>query len=108
MSTTLIPEAPSTPSSDEALEAFADKIFTDLLGTLSTFATSIGVELGWYDALAATESMNPAEPAAATSTDARYAREWLEQQTVSGYLTVVDAGADADERRFTIVPEAAV
>lgn len=93
--------------SEAALEAFADKIFTDTLGALSTFATTIGVELGWYEALAGTNSMNAGELAAATSTDARYAREWLEQQTVSGYLTVADAAAEADDRRFSIAPEAA-
>jgi SAM-dependent methyltransferase len=32
----------------------------------------------------------------------RYAREWLEQQTVAGLLEVEDAGAPAAERRYTI------
>lgn len=94
-------------ASDEELEAFADKVFTDVLGALSTFAASIGVELGWYDALADTDSMNPAELAAATSTDERYAQEWLEQQTVSGYIDVVDAAAVAAKRRYSISPAAA-
>jgi 2-polyprenyl-3-methyl-5-hydroxy-6-metoxy-1,4-benzoquinol methylase len=107
MSTTQTPEALDQTTSNEASEEFADKVFTDLLGTLSTFATSIGVELGWYEALADTDSMSPSELAAATSTDDRYAQEWLEQQAVSGYLSVIDAAAPAHERRFTIAPEAA-
>ncbi len=93
--------------SDEALEAFADKIFTDTLGALNTFATGIGVELGWYEALAAADSLSAGELAAATSTDTRYAREWLEHQTVGGYLGVIDAAAEADDRRYSIAPEAA-
>lgn len=107
MSTTQTPEVPGQTTSNEASEEFSDKIFTDLLGALSTFATSIGVELGWYEALAGTDSMSPPELAAATSTDERYAQEWLEQQAVSGYLSVIDAAAPAHERRFTIAPEAA-
>lgn len=107
MSTTQTSEAADPATSGEATEAFADKLFAGLLGTLSTFATSIGVELGWYDALAGTSSMTPPELAAATSTDERYATEWLEQQVVSGYLNVVDAEAPAAERRFSITAEAA-
>lgn len=100
--TTNSDEPVAQTASGEELEAFADKVFTDVLGTLSSFAASIGVDLGWYDALAATDSMTPAELAAATSTDERYAQEWLEQQTVSGYLSVADAAADAHERRYSI------
>lgn len=93
--------------SEEAIEAFADKVFTDLLGSLSTYATAIGVTLGWYEALANAESMNTNELAAATGTDERYVQEWLEQQTVSGYLCVADAEAEPSERRFSIASEAA-
>ena len=107
MPTTQTPANADQAPSEEAIEAFADKLFADLLGTLSTFATSIGVELGWYEALASHESMSPPELAAATSTDQRYAQEWLEQQTVSGYLSIIDAAAPAHERRFSISSEAA-
>jgi len=100
-------QSPDQTPSAASGETFADRVFADLLGTLSTFATSIGVELGWYEALAGTDTMSPTELAAATSTDERYAREWLEQQTVSGYLNVDDAAAPAHERRFSITSEAA-
>ena len=105
--TTTLPEPAPTTVTDEGIEAFADKVFTDLLGCLSTFATTVGVSLGWYEALAGAESMTSTELAAATETDERYAREWLEQQTVSGYLRVVDAAAGRTDRRFSITPEAA-
>ena len=106
MTTTAAPQLDDGPS-EEKLEAVADRVFADLLGAMSTYATTIGVTLGWYDALAAARSMTSTELAAATDTDERYAREWLEQQTVSGYLTVAEAKASPTERRFSITPEAA-
>lgn len=99
-------EASAAPT-DQAIEAFSDKLFEDLLGTFNAFATTIGVTLGWYDALADTHSMNSTEMATATNTDERYAREWLEQQTISGYLQVVDADAAPSARRFSISAAAA-
>ena len=48
------------------------------------------------------------ELAAAAGIDARYAREWLEQQAVAGTLTVDDVTAAPDERRFTLPEEHAI
>ncbi|MEL7208053.1 MAG: hypothetical protein AAGK32_07445 [Actinomycetota bacterium] len=107
MAITEHPQRPNSGPTDEAIEAFADQVFTDLLGTMNTYATAIGVTLGWYEALAGAESMTSGELAAATDTDERYAREWLEHQTVAGYLSVVDADQAATDRRFSIAPEAA-
>lgn len=95
------------PAPADAAEPFADKLFGDLLGAMSTFAASVGVTLGWYDAIAASGPVTSTELAAATATDERYAREWLEQQTVAGYLRVADATAPAEERRYSIEAEAA-
>ena len=50
----------------------------------------------------------PPELAAAAGIDARYAREWLEQQAAAGVLTVDDATAAPDERRFTLPEEHAI
>ena len=107
MSITETHEQTNEALAEEASAAFADKIFTDLLGAMSTYAVSIGVELGWYEALAGVDAMSSPELASATATDERYAREWLEQQTVTGYLSVVDATASPSDRRFSIAPEAA-
>lgn len=107
MTITDTPRRPDDAPSDEAIEAFADRVFTDLLGAMSTYATSIGVTLGWYEALAGVDSLTSVELAAATDTDERYAREWLEHQTVAGYLSVVDPAQPPTERRFSIAPEAA-
>ncbi len=99
-------DAPAIPSDDE-IEAFADKVFGDLLGAMSVYATTIGVRLGWYQALADAPSMASNELASATETDERYAREWLEQQTVAGYLGVLDPAAAPSERRYLMSPAAA-
>lgn len=105
MSITDAPQPSSEVPSDEAIGAFADRIFSDLLGAMSTYATTMGVTLGWYEALAGADSMTSTELAAETDTDERYAREWLEQQTVSGYLSVTDATAAPADRRYSIAPE---
>lgn len=99
--------SPSEAVPDQTAEAVADRVFADLLGAMSTYATTIGVTLGWYDALAGGDPLTAAELAAATDTDERYAQEWLEQQTVSGYLDVVDATRPAADRRFTMTRAAA-
>lgn len=95
------------PMPTDTAEPFADKLFGDLLGAMSTFAASVGVTLGWYEAIAASGPVTSTEMAAATATDERYAREWLEQQTVAGYLRVADAAVPAEERRYSIDAEAA-
>lgn len=98
----------AAPISDDAIDAFADKVFGDLLGAMSTFAIAVGHRTGWYDALATAGALTSTELAAATGTDERYAREWLEQQVVAGILTVEDAAASALERRFAMPPAHAV
>ena len=107
MSITDAPQPSSDVPSDEAIGAFADRIFNDLLGAMSTYATTMGVTLGWYEALAGADSLTSTELASATETDERYAREWLEQQTVSGYLSVTDATAAPADRRYSLAPEVA-
>ncbi len=92
--------------SAEAVEEFSEKVFTDLLGTMNTYGAAIGVHLGWYEALAEVPSMTSVELASTTNTDERYAREWLEQQTVAGYIDVVDLAGEPNERRFAMSPAA--
>lgn len=91
----------SEPDADE-VEAFADRVFGDLLGAMNVFAVTLGVRLGWYDALASAGDLSSVELAARTDSDERYAREWLEQQTVNGVLTVADAGQPPSARRYRL------
>ena len=83
-------------------DEFADKVFGALLGAQQIQAINLGDRLGWYRALAEAGPLTSGELAAHTETSERYAREWLEQQAVCGYLTVDDVTAAPGERRFTL------
>jgi SAM-dependent methyltransferase len=94
-------------SAEGATEAFADKIFTALLGTMETFSLYLGERLGWLTALAA-GPLTPAELAAQTRTTERYAVEWLEMQAVYGNVMVTDDDTgDRASRRYALPPAAA-
>ncbi|WP_448626131.1 class I SAM-dependent methyltransferase [Geodermatophilus sp. URMC 64] len=97
MTTTEIPPAGTgTPLAERILEAVS--------GSFELAAVHLGTRLGWYRALAEQAASAP-ELAERTGTDPRYAREWLEHQAVTGYLTVDDPRADADARRYHLPPE---
>src|SRR5215207_2999300 len=82
----------------------ADRIVAAVTGALEVAAVDLGDRMGWYRALAGTPATAP-QLAARTETDPRYAREWLEQQAVAGYLTVDDVAAAPDGRRYTLPDE---
>ncbi|SFP69943.1 Methyltransferase domain-containing protein [Geodermatophilus dictyosporus] len=92
-----------TPPVD-ATTALAGRLLEAVTAGLELAAVHLGSELGWYRALADAPATAP-ELAARTGTDARYAREWLEQQAVTGILTVDDVAAAPDGRRYAL-PEA--
>src|SRR5918995_2442051 len=62
----------------------------------------VGERLGLYRALAEDGAATAPELAAATATNERYAREWLEQQAVAGILEVEDERAEPEARRFRL------
>ncbi|MFD2090857.1 class I SAM-dependent methyltransferase [Blastococcus deserti] len=82
----------------------ADRLLAAVIGAFEAAAVDLGDRLGWYRALSERPA-TPSELASRTGTDARYAREWLEQQAVAGYLTVDDADAAADERCYALPAE---
>ncbi len=82
-----------------------ERVIESTTGTLELFAIYLGTELGLYHRLAEAGPLTPPELAAAAGIDARYAREWLEQQAVAGYVTVTDDGDRADARRFSLDAE---
>ena len=86
----------------EQRDAFAERLFLAAVASVDVLAVHVGDRLGWYAALAAGGPSTAAELAAATGSDARYAREWLEQQAVTGILEVDDVAAGADARRYTL------
>ncbi len=94
----------TTQPSELTADAFAERVFASALGGLESLSMYVGDRLGWYRALAAGGPATPAELAARTGTQERYAREWLEQQAVYGILSTEPADPD---RRFALPPAAA-
>jgi SAM-dependent methyltransferase len=100
--TTMTTPLDTPPEPPAGAEAFAEQVFAAVLAAQRIQAIDLGDRLGWYRALADAGPLTAGELAARTGSHARYAREWLEHQAVCGYLTVDDAGAPPDERRFTL------
>jgi len=84
------------------LKAFVSKVLDDLGGALSVPMVRMGAKFGLYKALNEHGAMTSGELAAKTSVAERYAREWLSQQTASGYLEY-----DPASGKFTLPPEQA-
>ena len=77
-----------TPAEAPSADALAERLFSAALGAFDLAAVYLGDRLGWYASLAADGPATPEELAARTGADPRYAREWLEQQAVTGILAV--------------------
>ena len=73
-----------------AADALTERLFTSAVASFDIAGVYLGDRLGWYQSLATDGPATPDELAARTGTDARYAREWLEQQAVGGILDVAD------------------
>ena len=80
----------------------AGRLFEAALGAFDLLTIHLGLDLGLYDALRGGGPASAAELAQRAGIDERYAREWLEQQAVTGILEVDDATADADARRYSL------
>ena len=86
----------------EQRDAFIERMLRATGGLFDIFTIYIGDRLGYYQALAEQGWLTSTQLAAATQTHERYAREWLEQQTVAGILTVADETAEALARRYCL------
>ena len=80
----------------------AQRLWQSELAALDLYAVYLGERLGLYDDLAERGPATSTELARRTGTTERYIREWLEQQTVTGFLHVENASAPAEERRYSI------
>ena len=76
-------------------DAFADRITAAALGFFDILSIRLGDRLGLYRALADGGAQTPAQLADRAGIAERYAREWLEQQSVSGFVHVEGAGTAA-------------
>jgi SAM-dependent methyltransferase len=88
---------------DEArLAAFTGRALGDLGAAISGLMVYLGDQLGLYRAMAGAGPMTPGALAAATATDPRYVREWLDSQAAGGYVVY-----DAADRTYELPPEQA-
>ncbi len=90
------------PVGVEQAGALAGRLFEAALGSLELFSMYLGLELGLYAALRTADGLTPQGLATAADIDERYAREWLEQQAVSGYVEVEDPDTPPGERRYRL------
>jgi precorrin-6B methylase 2 len=96
------------PEIDEAaIGALAGRVFEAGVGAMELVAVQLGTELGLYDKLFHHGPLTPGELAKHADIDPRYAREWLEQQTIAGFIEVGNAGAGPDERGYSLSTAAA-
>ncbi|MBK5307216.1 MAG: class I SAM-dependent methyltransferase [Frankiaceae bacterium] len=91
-----------TAEDESKVEEFAGNLFMACLASMELANVELGVRLHLYDALAGAGPTTAVELAQRAGIAERYAREWLEQQTVAGVLTVDDTSRPAAERRFTL------
>jgi 2-polyprenyl-3-methyl-5-hydroxy-6-metoxy-1,4-benzoquinol methylase len=89
---------------DQVTEELAGRLFEAGLGVFELATVHLGVRLGLYASLAEAGALTADELGAAAGVDARYTREWCEQQAAAGLLTVDDTEAAPEARRFTLPP----
>ncbi len=92
----------ATEAQEAQRDAFAERLFGAALGAYELMTVHLGDRLGYYRALAEGGELASGELSAATGTDERYTREWLEQQAVAGILEVDDASAEPGARRYRL------
>lgn len=97
----MLEERMTTQIDESRRDAFAERLLNATIEAFDVFAVHLGNKLGYYAALRA-KPATASELAARTSTHERYAREWLEQQAVTG---VLDADVSGGEPVFSLSPE---
>jgi 2-polyprenyl-3-methyl-5-hydroxy-6-metoxy-1,4-benzoquinol methylase len=85
-------------------DAFIERFMQSMSGAFNIFSIYIGDRLGLYRALAENGLSTSKQLSSRTSTDERYIREWIEQQTVAGILEVEDETLPDGERRYRLPP----
>lgn len=82
--------------------AFVERIINALGATIDVYSIYLGDTLGFYRALVENGPQTTDDLATMTDTHERYVREWCEQQTITGILTVDDPTAPSDQRRYSL------
>ncbi len=94
--------ANETGDSETRRDALTERLFGAMLEGFDLLNVYLGDRLGYYRALAEGGAATSAELARRTGTAERYAREWLEQQAVTGFLDAENPGDDAASRRYAL------
>jgi len=96
--------APTIPIAAAQRDALTARLLEATLGAFDLMSVMLGLSLGYYRALADGGPATARELARRTDIDARYTREWLEQQAVTGILEADegDPVGDPEARRFSL------
>lgn len=86
-------------------EALTTRLPQATIHALELYGIYLGKELGLYEALKSGRRITPPELARAAGIAPRYAREWLEQQAVAGFVRVESPTAPAEARRYWLPAE---
>ena len=89
-------------TADQARDAFVERLFDSTVATMDVFSVYLGDRLGLYRVLSERGPLTAAELAEAAGMNARYAREWLEQQAATAILDVDDEALPEGNRRFSL------
>jgi hypothetical protein len=92
----------TTETAEQRRDALVERIFESSIGMLEILSIYVGNRLGLYRALADGGEVTASELATVTGTHERYAREWLEQQAVSGILEVYNGRVESEGRRYRL------
>jgi 2-polyprenyl-3-methyl-5-hydroxy-6-metoxy-1,4-benzoquinol methylase len=95
----------TTTTDTERTDALVERLFGATVGALELLSIHLGGSLGLYDELAGGEPLTPPALAERAGIDRRYAREWLEQQAVAGFLEVENDAGDANQRVYRLPAE---
>lgn len=93
-----------TTTSTRTAEDLTTRLLQATIGAFDVFSVYIGDRLGLYRTLAENGPLTAQGLGDRAEINERYAREWLEQQAVTGILEVSDGAADANERKFSLRP----
>ena len=86
----------------DARELLAGRLVDGVTQAMEPFSVYLGVELGYYRALAEQGPATETDLASHAGIAVRYAREWLEQQAVAGSCTATTPGRTGRAARFRL------
>lgn len=92
----------TTTRTPRTAEAIAGRVLDSYLGMVDTLAIHLGERLSLYRAIADHGPINADGLHRHTGIHPRYAREWLEHQTISAILDVDDPSLPPEDRRYSL------